>query len=103
QRMLRYGASLSPLRFPDPNFKEFKREHAHAKQEAQVTGYVIPLIEGETRDGNCRSGQIRFTNLAHLTDGSLASGSPDLFHDSPPRQLNRMVRGELSSQIMPST
>ena len=103
ERMLRYRASLSPSRFPDTKFKEFKRMDARAKKEAQVTSYVVPLIEGEITDGNCRSGQIRFTNLAPLTDGKLAAGNPDLFYGSPPGQLNRMVRGELSSQIMPST
>ena len=103
ERMLRRRASLSPSRFPDSKFREFKRVDARAKKEAQVNSYVVPLIEGEITDGNCRSGQVRFTNLAHLTDGNLVAGNPDLFYGSPPEQLNRTVRGELSSQIMPST
>lgn len=76
---------------------------ARAKKEPQVTSYVIPYIEGEIKNGNCRAGQIRFTNLDHLTDGNLVSGNPDLFYGSPPQHLNRTVRGELSGKIMPST
>ena len=103
QRMLRHRASLSPSRSPETKFKEFRQVHKNAKKEAQVISYVIPLIEGKVTAGNYRCGQIRLANLAHLTDGNLAPANPDLFYGSLPDKLNRAVRGELSSQIIPST
>ncbi len=64
---------------------------------------VIPIIEGEVKDAKCVSGGIPFTNLAHLTDGTLVPGNPDRYYGARPEQLNRKVRTELSGYIIPST
>lgn len=67
----------------------------------QIT--VIPTIEGHVEDNKCVSGGVPFTNLEHLTDGTLVSSKPDLFYGARPEQLDRGVRNELGSLIIPST
>lgn len=50
-----------------------------------------------------RSGGIPFTNLEHFTDGTLLPGNPDIFYCSPPEQVDRRVREELSAFIISLT
>ncbi|KAI0977544.1 hypothetical protein F4678DRAFT_18190 [Xylaria arbuscula] len=95
--------SLSPSRFPDSDFRRFKRADTHASKEWQVTSTVIPIIEGEVGDTKCVSGQIPFTNLDHLTDGSLVPGNPDRYYGARPEQLHQQVRMELNGHIVPSS
>jgi hypothetical protein len=64
---------------------------------------VIPIIEGKMGDGRLLAGNVPFNNLGHLTDGTIAPGKPDLFYGARPEQLDRCVRSELSSRIIPST
>ncbi len=95
--------SLSASKFSDGEFRRFKRADAHAFKEKQVTTSGIPIIEGEIKDAKCVSGGIQFTNLDHLTDGTLVPGNPDLYYGARPEQLDRRVRNELSGHIIPST
>jgi hypothetical protein len=103
QRLTQPRASLSPSKFSDQDFKDFKRANAHAFKEKQATNTVIPIIEGKMGDGRCVAGDIPFNNLDHLTDGTIAPGKPDLFYGAHPEQLDRRIRLELSSRIIPST
>lgn len=104
QRVLtRPRASLSPSRFSREDFRKFKRADAHAAKNRQVTATVIPFIEGDVGDSRCAAREIPFTNLEHLTDGSLVPGNPDLYYGARPEQLDRQVRTELSGCIIPST
>jgi len=64
---------------------------------------VIPIIEGDIKDAKCVSGGIPFTNLNHLTDGTLVPGNPDRYYGARPEQLSRHIRTELSDHIIPST
>jgi hypothetical protein len=64
---------------------------------------VIPIIEGDVGDSKCAAGEIPFTNLDHLTDGSLVPGNPDLYYGARPEQVDRQVRTELGGRIIPST
>ena len=102
QRLAQPRPSLSPSKFSEEAHEEFIRADAHASKEKQVTKSVIPIIEGEIKDAKCVSGGIPFTNLDHLTDGTLVPGNPDLYYGARPEQLNRRVRDELSGQIIPS-
>ncbi|RYP27975.1 hypothetical protein DL767_007440 [Monosporascus sp. MG133] len=95
--------SLSPSHFTQEDFRRFERADAHASKEWQVTSTVIPIIEGDVGDGKCVSGQIPFTNLDHLTDGSLVPGNPDRYYGARPEQLDRQIRTELSGYVLPST
>jgi hypothetical protein len=103
QRLAQPRPSLSPSRFSEKEFKEFIRADAHAFKEKQVINSVIPIMEGKVGDGKCVTGDIPFNNLDHLTDGTIAPAKPDLFYGARPEQLDRRVRTELSSRIIPST
>ena len=103
QRLIQPRPSLSPSQFSDEAFRKFKRANAHASKENKVTDSVIPIIEGEIRDGRCVSGGISLTNFSHLTDGTIAPGNPDRFYGARPEQLDRRIRNELNGRIIPST
>lgn len=64
---------------------------------------VIPTIEGKIGDVKCRSGEIPFTNLDPLMDGTLKPGNPDIYYGARPEQLSRKVRDELNGRIIPLT
>ncbi|OAQ58281.1 hypothetical protein VFPPC_12599 [Pochonia chlamydosporia 170] len=96
-------ASLSPSKFSNEDFRKFERTDAQAAKEREVTTNVIPIIEGDVGDKKCIAGEIPFTNLEHLTDGTLVPGNPDLYYGARPEQLHRTVRRELSNYIIPST
>jgi hypothetical protein len=94
--------SLSPSCFSTEDFRNFKRTDAHASKERQVTTSVIPIIEGDIGDRKCVAGNIPFTNLDHLTNGSLVPGNPDLYYGARPEQLHRQIRADLHGHIIPS-
>ena len=95
--------SLSPSLFPNEKFREFKRADAHVSKENKATKTVIPIIEGKTADDKCVEGDVLFTNLTPLTNNMLTAAKPDLYYGARPEQLDRRVRDELSSHIIPST
>lgn len=95
--------SLSPSRFSNDDFRRFKRADTHAFKEREITTNVIPLIEGTIADSKCVAGDVPFTNLDDLTDGTIVSGKPDLYHGARPEQLDIRVRREQSRKINPSS
>ncbi|KAK2849601.1 hypothetical protein FQN49_005592 [Arthroderma sp. PD_2] len=103
ERLSRPRPSLSPSRFPESEFRKFKRADTHASKETPVIRSVIPIIDGDVGDPKCVGGDYLFGNLAHLTDGTLAAAKPDHFFGARPEQLKRQIRNELSKQIIPST
>ncbi|KAM4060511.1 hypothetical protein HRG_001930 [Hirsutella rhossiliensis] len=96
-------ASLSPSRFTKDDFRKFRRADTHASKEREVTTTVIPIVGGDVGDRKCVAGEIPFTNLEQLTDGTLVPGNPDLYYGARPEQLDRNIRRELNNQIIPST
>jgi len=103
RRLSQPRPSLSPSKFSEEAYEKFIRADAHAFKEKQIAESVIPVIEGNIRDAKCISGGIPFTNLGHLTDGTLAPGNPDRYYGARPEQLDRRVRTDLSGHIVPST
>ncbi|KAI3343631.1 hypothetical protein F4824DRAFT_507430 [Ustulina deusta] len=101
QAIVKPRPSLSPSRRED--FEQFKRADARARKEWQVISDVIPIIEGEVRDGSYISGQVPFTNLEDPTGGLLVPGNPDRYYGARPEQLDRQVRIQLVKHIVPST
>lgn len=95
--------SLSPSRFSKGDFRKFQREDAQASKERQVTTTIIPIIEGDVGDKKCVAGEIPFTNLDHLTDGTLVPGNPDIYYGARPEQLDRSIRKNLGGHVVPST
>ncbi|KID94250.1 hypothetical protein MAJ_09784, partial [Metarhizium majus ARSEF 297] len=96
-------ASLSPSQFSDNEFKSFKRADTHAFKERDITTNVIPFIEGTNADRKCVAGDVPFTNLESLTDGTIVAGKPDLYYDSRPEELDIRVRREQSCMLVPSS
>ena len=103
ERLAQPRPSLSPSNFSDDDFRKFRRADALASKEKQITTSVIPIIEGQPYDPKCVSGGIAFTNLDHLTDGTLKPGNPDLYYGARPEQIVRRVRSDLNTQIQPTT
>ncbi|KAF5020422.1 hypothetical protein F66182_7549 [Fusarium sp. NRRL 66182] len=95
--------SLSPSLFPYDRYEAFQRADAHSSKESQVIADVIPILEGNVSDRKCAARQVPFTNLDHLTDGTLVPGNPDLYYGARPEQLDQNVRRELGGHIIPST
>ncbi|KAI1825064.1 hypothetical protein F4861DRAFT_211971 [Xylaria intraflava] len=103
QVIARPRPSLSPSRFTQDSFEIFEQANADAFKEGEVISDVLPIIEGAVENRKCVSGQIPFTNLDHLTDGSLVPGNPDRYYGARPEQIHKQVRVELSGHIVPST
>lgn len=103
QMLAQSRASLSPSKFSNEDFRKFERADAQAYKEREVTTNVIPIIQGDVGDKKCVAGEIPFTNLEHLTDGTLVPGNPDLYFGARPEQLKRAIRRELSNYVEPST
>ncbi|OAA49667.1 hypothetical protein NOR_01590 [Metarhizium rileyi] len=95
--------SLSPSKFSNEDFRKFERADAQAYKERDITTNVIPIIQGDIRHIKCIAGEIPFTNLEHLTDGTLVPGNPNLYFGARPEQLKKTIRQELSNYIQPST
>jgi hypothetical protein len=102
-RLAQPRLSLSPSKLTEEAHEKFIQADADALKEKQVSESVIPFIEGKVEDAKCRSGGIPFTNLDHLTDGTLVPGNPDIYYGARPEQLDRQVRNELTSRVVPST
>ncbi|OAX78537.1 hypothetical protein ACJ72_07154 [Emergomyces africanus] len=103
ERLAQPRRSLSPTKFSDEDFRQFKRADTHASKEKPVTTTVIPILDGNIDDPKCVGGNYLFGNLAPLTDGTLSSAKPDHFFGTRPEQLKRPIRQALSDQIIPST
>ena len=96
------GPSMSPSRFSNEDFRKFKRADTQASKERQVATSVIPIIDGDIGDTKRVAGEVPFTNLDNLTDGSLVAGNPDLYYGARPDQFDRHIREELGGQIVSS-
>ncbi|QSS53757.1 hypothetical protein I7I53_01118 [Histoplasma capsulatum var. duboisii H88] len=96
-------ASLSPSKFSEKCFEDFREADMKASKEKPVTTSVIPVLDGDIGDRACVGGDYPFGNLAPLTDGTLSSAKPDHFFGARPEQLNRSTREALSDRIIPST
>ncbi|EDN02670.1 predicted protein [Histoplasma mississippiense (nom. inval.)] len=103
ERLVQPRASLSPSKFSEQEFEEFREADMNASKEKPIVCLAIPIIEGHIHDVRCMGGDYPFGNFAPLTDGTLANAKPDHFFGARPEQLNRQSRDELSDFIVPST
>ncbi|EGE83164.2 hypothetical protein BDDG_06108 [Blastomyces dermatitidis ATCC 18188] len=102
EMLTRSRASLSPSKFSEKHFEDFREADAYASKEKPVTVSVVPILDSNISDLKCVGGNYLFGNLAPLTDDTLTSARPDHFYDTHPEQLNHQICKELSSQIVPS-
>lgn len=84
-------------------YEEFIQADIDVFKEDQGMESVLPIIKGKITNAKCGAGRVPFTNLNHLVDSKLVPGNSDLYYGARPEQLNRKIRDELSSQIIPST
>ncbi|KAI0196356.1 hypothetical protein F4808DRAFT_474360 [Astrocystis sublimbata] len=103
QVMAQPRLSLSPLFLTQRDFEDFTQKDADAYNEAQVMTSILPIIEGDVRNGRSVAGQILLTNLEDPTVDLLIPGNPDRYYGARPEQLDRRVRIQLGKHIMPST
>lgn len=103
ERLAQPRASLSPSKFSEQEFEEFREADMNASKEKPIVRLAIPIIEGHIDDVRCMGGDYSFGNFAPLTDGTLANANPDHFFGARPEQLSRQIRDELSDFIVPST
>ncbi|EQL28001.1 hypothetical protein, variant 2 [Blastomyces dermatitidis ATCC 26199] len=102
ERLAQPRASLSPSKFSEDHFEDFREVDAYASKEKPITTSVIPILDGDVGDAKCVGGDYLFGNLAPLTDGTLARAKPDHFYGARPEQLDRQIRNKLSDHIIPS-
>ncbi|PHH66770.1 hypothetical protein CDD81_5902 [Ophiocordyceps australis] len=95
--------SLSPPRFSELDFENFKREDTHAIKKTHVISKIFPFITGVNRHPHYRADNIAFNNLAHLGQIALVAARPDLYYGAHPEQLNLRIRQALGAYIIPST
>lgn len=93
--------SLSPSRFSETAFETFQQTTEEALTEATVMSKAFPIIAG-TADIHSQE-NLLFGNLKHMTDGSITKAKPDFYDGSRPADLNKQIREELGSYIVPST
>ncbi len=94
-------SSLSPSRFSDRAFDDFVRTNSRARTEAMVMRKPFPIISGDADITS--AGDLPFGNLEPLTDGTLVDPKPDFYDGANPAHIDRRIRTELGSYIIPST
>lgn len=88
----------------ESDFRKFQRAENRASKEKDVTTPMIPILDGEMDDDpECAGGDYIFSNLAPLTDGTIAVAKPDHHFGVRPEDVNRQIRNELNHLIVPST
>lgn len=96
-------SSLSPSKFSDGAFKTFRESNARAKDEDDVLANVIPTILGPSQTTHASARNTLFGNLELLTDKTIVPAKLDLYDGAYPEELDRSIRNELASRIIPST
>jgi hypothetical protein len=84
-------------------FEEFELADTTAVKECQVMASVIPIIKGDSGDPRSTASDVQFSNLEHLTDGSLVCAKPDTYDGARPEELSKAIRTELKNLVVPST
>ncbi|EFR02618.1 hypothetical protein MGYG_05616 [Nannizzia gypsea CBS 118893] len=103
ERLVQPRASLSPSKFSEQEFEEFREADINAAKEKTIVRSAFPRIEGRIDDSRSVGGDYLFGNLAPLTDGTLAKAKPDHFFGAHPKKLDEEIREELNDYIIPST
>ncbi|QSS61694.1 hypothetical protein I7I51_03871 [Histoplasma capsulatum] len=80
ERLALPRASLSPSKFSEKRFEDFRETDAKASKEKLVITSVIPVL-----------------------DGDIGDPKPDHFFGARPEQLNHSIHEALSDRIIPST
>ncbi|KAB8356589.1 hypothetical protein FH972_024171 [Carpinus fangiana] len=96
----RRRASLSPSRFTEDDYKDFKKKDRAAQSKSSVMSTSLPIITGQSKTASLQN--IPFTNLSNLTDGTLVDLQPDLYDGERPEAIDKSIREELDQEVVPS-
>ncbi|KAH8429985.1 uncharacterized protein LDX57_007657 [Aspergillus melleus] len=83
-------------------YTKFRELNAWTSDEQLVIQKILPILNGPQQSSFHDGGNHPFTNLAPLTDGTLANAKPDMYHGAPPCQLHPRVQEQLNDQIIPT-
>ncbi|OAA48546.1 hypothetical protein NOR_01796 [Metarhizium rileyi] len=101
QTLVAPRGSLSPSRFDQAAFKAFTLANDRVISEGNVMAKILPAILG---DADLPSeGNLPFTNLASITDGTTVDAIPNLYDGVYPKDVDRSVRQDLNDMIIPTT
>lgn len=87
----------------DQEYEDFLELNHDAADKQAVITEVLAVLEGKHRARSQVAGGHPFRNMAPLTDGTLASAKPDLYHGARPNQLAPAIQEQLHKQIRPSS
>ena len=93
-------SSLSPPRFSEGEFEDFLEKNDTVIFETNVTSTILPIMIGNTTIPSKQN--ILFTNLEPIVDGLTTKAKPDLYDGTRPEDIDKSVRDELGTIILPS-
>ncbi|KAL4874646.1 hypothetical protein BJY04DRAFT_211912 [Aspergillus karnatakaensis] len=122
QHLTEHGIYMPFHEYPDgtwvsesENFEILEKDALKAKhREFVILAYktvdkqldikdILPLLDGQPDPDFHTGAEDVFDNLDPLTDGTLASATPDSYDGTRLSQLNQAVRGKLNHQVIPTT
>lgn len=92
--------SLSPSRFSDSDFKDFKKRTLRASGGTSARADIISIIEGDGGTVHRHGADHVFNNL-DLLDDKLPKPKPDHYDGAQPQDIDRRVRRDLTREIVP--
>jgi hypothetical protein len=98
--LARSRPSLSPSRFTNEDFRRFKRDNARV-YEGSVMGTVFPTIRGQHTEIPHEL-DAPFAALASITKEVITTAQPDFYDGTNPGNIDKQVRDELGSFIIPT-
>ncbi|TWU70457.1 hypothetical protein ED733_000398 [Metarhizium rileyi] len=94
-------ASLSPSQFSTSAFKNFKLANSRVISEGKVMADILPTIRGRSEIPN--EGNLPFTNLESITNGTTVDAVPDWYDGSHAKEISKTVRQDLNNMIIPTS
>ncbi|KAI9779878.1 MAG: hypothetical protein M1816_003325 [Peltula sp. TS41687] len=101
ERLAEPRPSLSPSCFPRKAFNDFVSTNSRASSEDKIMRTAYSIFAGSSKIPS--EGGKLLTNWEPLTDGTLTIPKPDAYDGANPAQIDRRIREQLGSHIIPST
>ncbi|GJN81996.1 hypothetical protein VFPFJ_02892 [Purpureocillium lilacinum] len=86
----------------DPGYDEFVKTDDLVNDGMETPEALLPLLEGSSNQCETIGGGVPFSNLDHLTDGSLVAAQPGTYHGVLQNTFRPRVLAKLRQQIVPS-
>ena len=100
QRLAAPRPSLSPSRWPDSKFKDFKRKNAGVIDEGEVMRDVVPIMAGNSDIPNKQN--LLFTRLDPITNNTTVNAKPDFYDGARLRDVDKGVQDDIGNFIIPT-